>query len=343
MDLLIKQATIVDKGNDFHGQKVDVLIRQGKIEKIAKSIKAEDVETFEADNLHLSKGWIDLQANFQDPGYEYKEDLESGIKAAAAGGFTKVCLSPLSDPIRDSKAQIEYVYNRTKNTAVELLPYGAISKQAEGKELAELHDMKQAGAIAFSDGKRPVKNPNLLHRALLYTQSFDGLVMNFPHTRELAVEGVMNEGEVSTQLGLKGVAELTEELMISRDLYLVDYTNGRLHFSTISSAEGVKLIERAQKAGAKVSCDVSSAHLLLDDSQLEEFDSRFKTLPPFRNKSTIKALIKGIKKGVINAISSDHWPEDIESKKKEFDYAAFGIINIQTAFAAANTALKNDS
>ncbi|MEX2379994.1 MAG: dihydroorotase [Vicingaceae bacterium] len=225
---------------------------------------------------------------------------------------------------------------------VELLPYGAVSKNAEGNELAELYDMAQAGAQAFFDGKNAIENPNLLMRALDYCRSFDGLVVNFAYNNDISPEGVMNEGKVSTALGLKGIPELAEEIMLNRDLYLVDYTQGKLHFATISSAAAIQLIAAAKKKGAKVSCDISTAHLLLNDTELEDFDSRLKTLPPFRSQQSIQTLVQGIEKGVVDALSSDHWPQDIESKKKEFDHAEFGIINLQTAFAAANTALKKD-
>lgn len=340
MNLLIKSATIIDPKGPYHQKQQDILIRDGKINRIADSIQSDVEETFSAPNLHLSKGWIDMQANFQDPGLEHKEDLESGIQAAASGGFTSVCLTALTEPVRDSKSQVEYVVNKGKNSLVNLLPYGTISNKGEGKELAELYDMKQAGALAFFDGKKPLKNVNLLHRALLYTQAFEGLVINFPFQADLAENAVMNESETSTELGLKGIPEVCEELMINRDLYLLEYTKGKLHLATVTSKKGVELIKAAQKNGLTVSCDVSAAHLLIDDSALKNFDSRLKTLPPFRTKSTIKALIKGIKEGTIKAISSDHWPQDIESKKKEFDHAAFGLINLQTAFSVARTATK---
>lgn len=342
MKLLIKKAKIIDSSSSLNEKIVDVLVENGKITAIDKNISDDQAKEVSFKNLHLSRGWVDLHTNLQDPGYEHKEDFESGRKAAAAGGFTRIGLSPLSLPVRDSKSQIEYVINQNKSTLVELLPYGTVSKNAEGKELAELYDMHQAGAKAFFDGKNSISNPNLLIRALDYCRSFDGLLMNFTYNKDISPEGVMNEGEVSTSLGLKGIPELAEEIMLNRDIYLSNYTKGRLHFSTISSAASVQLIAEAKKKGLNISCDVSSAHLLISDLELESFDSRLKTLPPFRSKSTVKSLIQGIKKGTIDALCSDHWPQDIESKKKEFDHADFGIINLQTAFAAANTALQNE-
>lgn len=340
MKILAKNTTVVCESSKYHLKKVDILIENGVITKIADQIKDEKAKTIESKNLHASLGWLDMHVNFQDPGFEHKEDIITGAKAAASGGFTKVCVSPLTYPVIDNKSQVEYIINKSANVLVDLYPYGAVSKETKGKELAELADMKSAGAIAFTDDKKSIKNPNLLNRALLYTQSFDGLILNHPHTAETAHKGVMNEGVVSTQLGLNGIPELSADLMITRDLYLAEYTKGKLHFSTISTEKSIELIREAKKKGLRVSCDVSAYNLLLNENELMEFDSRFKVLPPLRSEKTIKALIKGIKDGTINAISSDHLPEDIEAKKKELDHAAFGMINLQTAFATANTALQ---
>lgn len=339
MDILIKSAKIIDANSSFNGKHKDILISNGRIEKIADAIDSENARIIERKDLHLSIGWCDLRANFQDPGYEYKEDLESGMKAAAAGGFTTVALSAATDPVADSKSGVEYIKNNTKGQVVNVLPLGAVSQKMQGKDLADLHDMRMAGAIAFSDDKKSIANPNLLLRALLYCKAFDGLVINFPNTKEISNSGVMNEGNISTILGLKGIPELSEELMVARDIYLSRYTDGRLHFSTISSAESLELIKEAKKEGLKISCDLSSYHLLLEDKDCIDFDTRYKTIPPLRSTASRKALIRGIKDGVIDAICSDHQPEDIEAKKMEFDNAAFGIINLQTAFAVANTAL----
>lgn len=340
MDILLKQATIISKGSEFHLKKKDILVKNGVISKISDKIESNSAKCIESKNLHVSLGWIDLLANFQDPGFEHKEDIKSGIKAAAAGGFTKVCLSPNTFPVVDSKSQIEYILNKSSNSIVDLYPYGSLSKGNEGKELAELADMKSAGAIAFTDDKISVTNPNLLNRALLYTQSFDGTILNRPQTVEISSEGVMNEGIVSTQLGLKGIPELSSDLMLSRDLFLAEYTNGKLHALNISTSKSVDLIAEAKNKGLKVSCDVCSYNLMLNENNLLEFDSRFKVIPPLRSEQTVELLIEAVKDGIIDAISSNHCPEDIEEKKKELDHAAFGIINIQTSFCAANTALN---
>ena len=339
MNILIKKATIIAAQSSFHLQQMDLLILDGKISKIGTNIPNTVHKVIEAEDLYISSGWIDLQANIQDPGFEHKEDILSASKSAAAGGFTKIVVSPLSEPVRDSKSQLEYL-SKHSTEVVKILPLGALSKGAKGTELAELFDLKEAGAVGFSDGKKSIKNPNLLNRALLYTQAFDGIVFNFPHTDEVAYQGVMNEGETSTMLGLKGIPELSESLMVARDLNILEYTGGRLHLNSISTSKSIELIAKARKNGMFVTCDVASYNLLLEETELKDFDTRFKTLPPLRSNKTIKALIKGIKNGTVDAISSDHTPEDVEEKKKEFDHAAFGIINLQTSFAVANTALK---
>lgn len=340
MEILIKQAEIIDSRSSYNGQIKDVLILNGKVSKIEENIEAPEAVMISLKGLQLSPGWIDLYADFQDPGFEQKEDIESGLSAAAAGGFTAVCVASTTQPERDSKGQVEYLLNRSKSHLVSCLPYACVSKEAKGKELAEFYDLHKAGAVAYSDSKRSIQNPNLLKNALLYAKSFDGLVVNFPHTAEMAAKGVMNEGKVSTALGLNGMPELAESLMVERDIHINEYVGGKLHFNTISAAQSIDLIKNAKENEQNVSCDVASYQLLLDDTNLNEFDTRFKTLPPLRSKETIERLIEGIKSGTIDAISSNHIPEDIEAKKKEMDHAAFGIINLQTAFAAAWTALE---
>ena len=342
MKLFIRAAKLIDRSSTFHNQLVDIHIASGKIEQIGSNIKVpENTPIFEAENLHVSAGWFDLRANFSDPGNEHKETIQTGIKAAAAGGFTGVALSPATSPVIDSKSLVEYIQNQARGQQVSVYPMGTVSKQMEGKELAELHDMSTSGAIAFTDDKKSVQNPNLLKTALLYCKSFDGLVVQYANQFDLSYKGMMHEGEESTHLGMKGIPALAEEIMVNRDIYLTDYTEGKLHFSTISTSGSVTLIKEAKKAQISVTADVCALNLLLDDSELQEFDTRFKLMPPLRDKKHINALIKGLKSNTIDAICSDHQPEDIELKKREFEHAAFGSINLQTAFSVANTALKN--
>ncbi len=342
MNILIKSAKIVDPNSKYHLKTMDVLVENGLVKKIAKSISEKVEKVIEEKGLHLSLGWIDLLANFQEPGYEQMEDFQSGIKAASAGGFTKVILSPATNPVRDSKSEFDYLKSASKNAVIDIYGYASLSANLEGKELSEINETKIAGAIGIFDDRKSVENPNLLKNALLYAKGVDQLVVNFPFTKSLSVHGVMNEGINSTALGLKGIPAMAENIMVERDLAINDYANGRLHFSTLSTAESVKMVSAAKSKGKNVSCDLASYQILLDDSELMEFDSRYKTLPPLREKANNKELIKLIKQKKVDALCSHHSPQDIEAKKRELDYASFGVINLQTAFAAANTALRNE-
>lgn len=341
MNALIKSATVVNSNSTLNGKTVDILIEKGIIKKIAASIKnTENFQEIKAKDLHVSIGWFDFRANFCDPGFEYKEDLNSGLKAAAKGGFTGVLVMPSTYPVIDTKSGIEYIINKTKNNIVNAYPAGALSVKCEGNEMAEMYDMHSAGAVAFTDNKKSLNNPGLLTRALLYNQSFNGLVMDFPNDKSLFNNGQINEGITSTRLGLKGIPAIAEELMVIRDLFLAEYCNAAIHLTNITTKKSIQLIKEAKAKGLKVTADTNSYHLLLDETELETFDSNLKVLPPLRTKEDIKALIKGIKEGVIDVICSDHTPQDIENKQCEFDHAKFGMINLQTSFAAMNTALN---
>lgn len=341
MEILIRSAKVVDPNSPHNGKKVDILIKNGKIEEIAKKISPKKkVTEFSADNLHVSPGWFDMHVHFRDPGFEYKEDIISGAAAAAFGGFTGVACMPDTDPPLHTKSEIEYVENKAKGLPVDVYPIGAISRNLEGKDMAEMYDMKSEGAVAFSDGKTAIANPQLQSLALLYTKGFDGLVMSYAEEEKIASNGKMNEGEVSTVLGLKGIPALAEELHVARNLFLAEYHDAKMHLSLVSTAKSVDLIRQAKKKGLKVTAEATAHHLALDDSNLTGFDSYFKVKPPLRTKKDVDALIKGLKDGTIDAIVSDHSPEDEENKKVEFDQAAFGIIGLETAYAVVNTHLE---
>ncbi|HVW12741.1 MAG TPA: dihydroorotase [Mucilaginibacter sp.] len=337
MNLLIKSATIADPGSPFYQQVVDVLIEKGQITRIAKKIDS-DIETFDARGKKLSTGFFDLNCNIGELGLETKEDLQTGTKAAAAGGFTGVALMPNTVPPIHSKAEIEYLVNRSKNNLVDFYPLGAISYKREGKDLAEMYDMYQSGAKAFTDGNRPVQDAGLMERALLYTKGFDALVLSYPEDTAIAGKAKVHEGEVSTLLGMKGIPSLAEELMIARDLYLAEYTGSKIHFTTVSTERSVSLIREAKKKGLPVTCDVAVHHLLLTDEALLGFDSQYKVKPPLRTKKDVNALLKGLKDGTIDAIVSQHTPHEVEFKNVEFEVAEFGMISMQTAFSIAQQA-----
>ncbi len=336
-NLLIQSVKISDHQSPFNGKIADVLISNGKIAEIGKSISVPDKSTvvFSAKGQVLSPGFFDLNSNFGEPGLETKEDMGTGCMSAAAGGFTGLALMPNTQPPIHSKAEVSYLLSKSKNNLVDVYPLGCISHNREGEELAEMYDMQQSGAIAFTDGNRPVSNAGLMSRALLYTKSFKGLILSYAEDQDIAGKARMNEGLMSTYLGMKGNPSLAEELMISRDLYLAEYNDSRIHFSTISSAKSVDLIRKAKKAGIKVSCDVAVHHLIFTEDNLDGFDSNFKVKPPFRTRKDQKALIAGLKDGTIDAIVTQHSPHEIEFKDVEFEIASYGIIGLQTALPVA--------
>ena len=336
-NLLIQSVTVLHPESPFNGQTVDVLISNGKIAEIGKKIDGsnKNASIFDAKGQFLSPGFLDINANFGEPGLETKEDMETGCATAAAGGFTAVALMPNTQPPIHSKAEVSYLLNKSQNHLVDILPIGSISHHREGKEMAEMFDMQKSGAIAFSDGNKPVSNAGLMSRALLYTKSFNGLIFSYAEDQDIAAKGKMNEGVMSTFLGMKGNPSLAEELMVSRDLYLAEYNEARIHFSTISSLRSVDLIRKAKKAGVKVTCDVAAHHLVLSEDNLEGFDSQYKVKPPLRTKADQKALIAGLKDGTIDAIVSQHTPHEIEFKDVEFEIASYGIIGLQTVLPLA--------
>ncbi len=337
--ILLKQAHIVDASSPLNGLVKDILIQQGVIVKIDNLIAPTDATVFQHPNLHVSIGWVDMSANLCDPGFEHKEDLESGLEAAAYGGFTTVVTSPLTLPITDSKSGIEYKINRSLKHVVSVFPMGTLTERGEGRNLAELYDMHTRGAAAFTDGKVQT-DTGVLTKALQYTQHFDGLVITHPTNKSLTHHGQVNESVNSSLTGLKGMPAVAEVLQVQRDITLLEYTGGKLHFNCLSTAAAVDLIKEAKKKGLKVSCDVAAHQIAFDDSVVNTFDTNFKVNPPFRSHHDVATLLQGLVDGTIDAVCSDHCPEDIENKNLEFDLANFGIIGLQTAFAVANTQLK---
>jgi dihydroorotase len=334
MNLLIKSATILDPGSSFHQQVADILIENGVITRIADDIDA-DAELFDAEGKYVSPGFFDLNCNVGELGLETKEDLRSGTIAAAAGGFTGIALMPNTQPPVHSKSEVEYLLNRSKGNLVDVYPLGTISQKREGKDLAEMYDMYQSGAKAFTDGSRPVQDAGLMERALLYAQGFDALIFSYPEDTAIAGKAKVNEGEISTLLGMKGIPSLAEELMVARDLYLAEYTVSRIHFTTISTARSVELIREAKRKGIEVTCDVAAHHLVLTDESLLDFDSLYKVKPPLRTADDVAALVTGLKDGTIDAIVSQHTPHEIEFKDVEFEVAEYGMVGLQTAFSLA--------
>ena len=338
MNILIKSAYIIDPDSPYNGKVSDILIENGIITNILPKINIKKtVKVIDNKNLHVSVGWMDMQANFCDPGFEFKEDLKSGIKAAAAGGFTDVAIVSSTNPTLHSKSEIQYIKNNTDNSIVNIYPIGTLSHKQEGIDLSEMYDMQQAGAIAFSDDKKPIANAGLLMRALLYTQNFGGLIITHCNEKSISNDGKMNEGETSTMLGLKGMPALAEELMVSRNIFLAEYSQAPIHIANISTQKSVTLIKRAKAEGIKVTASVNAYNLTLDDALLANFDSNYKLDPPLRTKNDVETLRKAVIDGTIDAITSDHRPQNIESKNIEFDHASNGMIGLETVFGLINS------
>lgn len=340
MKIILRSAKIIDSKSPFHNQTVDILIVDGMIKKIGSSLSNEsELPEIVLDNLHVSEGWFDSSVSLGEPGYEDRETIANGLIVAAKSGFTGIALQPNSYPVIDNQSQVFFVLNKAIGTATQLYPIGALTKEAAGQDMAELYDMKKAGAIAFGDYNKSITNANLLKIALQYVQDFDSLVIAFPQDEKIKGQGVANEGIVSTGLGLKGIPNLAEELQIARNLFLVEYTSGRLHIPTISTAKGVALIREAKAKGLQVTCSAAVHHLLLTDEKLKSFDTRFKVSPPLRTETDRQALLAGILDDTIDMITSDHNPIDIEHKKMEFDTAKNGTIGLESAFGALMTLL----
>ncbi len=347
-NVLLQSVTLLDDTSPFHLKKANLLIKDGVIAAIENpsgnaATNASDYQVIDATQAYVSAGWVDMQADFGDPGYEHKEDLESGSQAAAAGGFTEVALLPNTQPTIQTKNDVLYLKHRALGL-VSLLPMAAVTRDTKGEELTEMIDLHHAGAVAFSDGTHPLWHTQVMLKALEYVQRFDGLLINRPEDIHLNMFGTMHEGVQSTLLGMKGMPVLAETVAIERDLSLLKYVTEhavaqppRLHFSNISAAASVALVRQAKRQGLPVSCDVAIHQLMFDDTYLQDFDTNYKTNPPLRTAEDISALKEGLQDGTIDVIVSAHQPQDEESKKCEFDQAAFGMMGLQAFFPILQT------
>lgn len=343
MNIIIKNARIIDPFGAYNQQIKSIKISNGIINEIADDIAVSDNDFLvDIPNLHISYGWIDSSVSFGEPGYEERETIAHGLEVAAKSGFTHICLNPNTDPVIDNQAGVNLVLSKASGQTSTLLPIGALTKNSEGIDMAEMFDMKNAGAVAFGDYKKSMENANLLKISLQYTQNFNARVIAYASDKNIKGKGVVNEGVVSTRLGLKGIPDLAEEIVVARNLYLLEYTGGKMHIPTISTQKSIELIKAAKAKGLDVTCSVAVHHLVLTDEQLDNFDTRYKVAPPLKDEATRQALINAVLDDTIDCITTDHQPWDIEHKKLEFDLAKDGTIGLESAFGALQNVLPLD-
>lgn len=337
MQIFIRQATISDPRSSLNGQTVDLLIDKGIISINASP--AADARVIDVPGLCIFPGFTDVFAQFNDPGFEYKETLESGAAAAAAGGYTRVMVIPNTRPALDAKAQVEYVVQKSKHLPVTILPLGALSKNCEGKDLAEMYDMHSSGAVAFSDGTNPMQSAQVMLKALQYVKALDAVVIQVPDEQSLTKTGLANEGIISTQMGLPGKPPVAEQLMVARDIELVRYTGSRVHFTGLSTAASFELVRRAKADGLEVTCSVTPYHLNFCDEDLHDYDTNLKVNPPLRTRSEMEATRQALLDGTVDCIASHHQPHEYDSKVSEFEYARYGMEGLESCVGAVLAAL----
>ena len=332
MQLLLKQVKIVDPTSAHHNQVKDVLINKGKIEAIRNRISAKS-KVFRVQGACISPGWMDVGSFIGDPGHEEIETLSTASQAASKGGFTSLAMLPNTQPAIQSKAEVEYVIHRAAPLITNIYPLGALTMGCKGQDMAELVDMHFAGAVAFTDGKKSIQDAGVLLRSLEYVKIFKGLVINQPATRGLTPGGIIHEGPVSVSLGLRGLPDLSEVLMIKRDIDLLRYSGSALHIMNVSSEGGLSLIADAKEEGLQLTCSVAVQNLLETVDRVAGFDAQYKVIPPLRSEKDRKALLAALSSGTIDFVNSNHRPVNIEGKKLEFAYADFGISALETAFS----------
>ena len=341
MKLLVRGGKVIDPANDFC-QVADILIDSGKISAVGQNLKANGAEVIDAKNKLVLPGLIDMHVHLREPGLEAKETIASGTRAAARGGFTSVACMPNTKPVIDNQALVEFINSRAASDGVvNVFPIGAITKGSAGSELAEIGDMKSAGAVAISDDGRPVMNAQVMRMAMEYAKMFNLPVISHCEDINLAADGVMHEGYFSTVYGLKGISRLAEEVMVARDIMLAELTGTKVHIAHISTAGSVELIRMAKKKGLNVTAEATPHHFTLTAEAVGGYDTRTKVNPPLRGADDIRAVKEGLGDGTIDVIATDHAPHTVEEKDVEYNHAPFGIVGLETAVGLAFKELVN--
>lgn len=343
LNYILRSVKIIDPRSKYHGKINDVLIEDNTITQISKKIiyKHQYIE-IKLKNIHISPGFLDMKTHIGEPGFEHRENVESGSNAAKKGGFTGIVYMPNTNPPIQNVADINFVKKLFEKNIIDVFPSGCITKNMEGNEITEMYDMKKAGAITFTDDLSSIENSMIMSIALEYTKDFETPIMVVPFEKKLCKNGLINEGKISASLGLNGVPNVAEEIRINRDIELANYNKGKLHFSTISTKKSLELIKKAKEKNINISTDIAAYQLILHDEMLSDFNTNLKVFPPIRSKKMQKELIKNIKNGNIDAISSNHTPIESEKKKCSFLNAEFGIIGLESAFGIVNTVLKKE-
>ena len=334
MSLLLNSVTVSDTTSKYFNSKVNILIdSKGYVKKISKNKISDKVKkVVDLEGLFISESWFDFNANFCDPGYEYKENLKSGVHVAINSGFLDVLITPNTNPIIQTKADVSYIQEKSLNNFCEIHPSAAISKNFNGKDLNDIIDLHNSGVKAFTNSYSCKESSEMIMNSLLYLNQIDTLLITKPKDRSFS-DGVVNNGYYSNTVGLKGIPRISESIAVERDLSILEYVGGKIHFSGISTKESVSIIRNAKTKKLNVTCDVPIHNLILDDSNVVSFDPNYKVDPPLRTKDDIDALIEGINDGTIDIIASHHEPQDIDTKKCEFEKANFGVISLQTFFS----------
>jgi dihydroorotase len=337
MKILLKKATLIDPKSAFHYSTKDILITNGIITAIEDTIDGEAAEMITRNNLHVSRGWFDSSICFGEPGYEERETLDNGLSTAGLSGFSQIALNPNTNPVIDNQSAVSFLKQAASNTATQIAPIASFSKKQEGKQLTELYDLQQSGAVAYGDYKKPIENAELLKIGLQYAQRLNGLILSTPADRNIGNKSGVHEGKVSTRNGLSSTPTLSETLQIQRDLAVLEYSGGKLHIPCISSAEAVELIRNGKKKGLQVTCSVALANLVFTENELSDFNSIFKLEPPLRTDNDRTELRQAVVDGTIDLVTSNHEPLNVELKHLEFEYATSGTVGLEAMFGILST------